>query len=243
MAKKKTTKKKAAKKKVMKPVSKVCTECGKLVVNVGGGISPSRFLRIKKCKSCAREPVKGERSGRSKLKEKEVREIYRRVNDGESAQKMVAKEFGISRTTANAICRGTIWKHLGLKPLGPLLSGHFKLTEKEVREIYQRVKGGESSQKKAAEQFNVTQETVNDICRGVTWKHLGLKPLDVRAKLKENDVHEIYQRVKSGESQGKTAKEFGISHKTASDICRGATWKHLGLKPLNARRKNKGQPE
>ena len=49
------------------------------------------------------------------------------------------------------------------------------------------------------------------------------------AKLSENDVREIYQRVSAGENGEVIAKEFGITRTTPSDIFNGKTWSHLNL--------------
>ena len=121
--------------------------------------------------------------GRFRLTEKDVREIHKTAKGRESLARL-AEQFNVSRETVRNICRGATWKHLGLKPLSPS-HGRSKLTEKEVRKIHQRVKGGES-QTKLAKQLNISRQTVSNICGGRNWKRLGLEPLRLRRKKRAN---------------------------------------------------------
>lgn len=56
----------------------------------------------------------GERVKTSKLKEYQVREIFRRRTLGEKQQE-IADDFGVCSHTVGQIFRGIGWKHLGLK--------------------------------------------------------------------------------------------------------------------------------
>lgn len=49
------------------------------------------------------------------------------------------------------------------------------------------------------------------------------------AKLSEQDVRDIYTRVKAGENGAAIAREYGITRTTPSQIARGKTWTHLNL--------------
>lgn len=55
--------------------------------------------------------ARGERNGSARMTEAKVREIRRRVAEGERRQ-IVANEFGIAITTVSAIIRRLIWKHV-----------------------------------------------------------------------------------------------------------------------------------
>jgi hypothetical protein len=55
--------------------------------------------------------ARGERSGKARLTEAEVREIWRRRMAGERAQE-IAYEFGISRQNVSDIFSARSWKHL-----------------------------------------------------------------------------------------------------------------------------------
>lgn len=48
------------------------------------------------------------------------------------------------------------------------------------------------------------------------------------AKLSERDVREILLRHKSGETQTRLSKEFGVRQCHISRIVRGASWSHIG---------------
>jgi hypothetical protein len=58
--------------------------------------------------------LKGESHGCSILTEQQVCEIFKRNSSGESTQKQLAKEYGVSIATVNHIMRGRLWAHLGL---------------------------------------------------------------------------------------------------------------------------------
>ncbi len=51
------------------------------------------------------------------------------------------------------------------------------------------------------------------------------------AKLKENEVHEIKQRLRNGESPTEIARSFHVSRGAVTNIRLGVTWKSLGEKP------------
>jgi hypothetical protein len=57
--------------------------------------------------------VRGEQHANHKLKEWQIRQIFKRANDGEK-QEALAIEFGINQRTISAIKLGKRWKHLGL---------------------------------------------------------------------------------------------------------------------------------
>lgn len=59
----------------------------------------------------------GEKHGRSKLTEKQVKEIFRRRTQGEIGTKL-ATEFGVSRWTILQIVSGRAWKYLNLQDGG-----------------------------------------------------------------------------------------------------------------------------
>ena len=57
--------------------------------------------------------VRGERHGNSKLTENQVREIFRRVHNGER-QKKIAFDYGVDERVVSSIKVGKRWKHLNL---------------------------------------------------------------------------------------------------------------------------------
>lgn len=55
--------------------------------------------------------TRGEKSGMSKLTEEQVREIYRRLSNGEQ-QKVVALDYGVDKSSIGSIWRGHTWSHV-----------------------------------------------------------------------------------------------------------------------------------
>ncbi len=55
--------------------------------------------------------------------------------------------------------------------------------------------------------------------------------LGSKAKLTENQVREIYQRMSDGESTSALAKEYGVKYNAIQAIFSGVNWSHLGLTP------------
>lgn len=104
---------------------------------------------------------------------------------------------------------------------------------KAVYKEYQVKTGAE-----LATEFNVTPGAMRAICRGSTWKHLGLDPLPPKssgmigernhaAKITTDDVLEIRRRYRAGEFQKCIAKDFGITQSMISQIVRHASWRHI----------------
>jgi len=56
--------------------------------------------------------IRGEKSGMSKLTEKDVRLIFQTYHDGIYSQSYLAEQFGVARTTVQAIIEKRTWKHL-----------------------------------------------------------------------------------------------------------------------------------
>lgn len=89
--------------------------------------------------------VKGERNGRSILKEEDVLYIYERCLQG-SQRKTLADEFGVDESTISDIISKRNWSHI-LKDL-PSVKVRNKsksLTEEEVRKICSMLQDGEKS--------------------------------------------------------------------------------------------------
>lgn len=54
---------------------------------------------------------RGENAGRAKLTEEQVREIKRRLRNGETTRAL-AKEYGVGKSTIGSISSGENWKHI-----------------------------------------------------------------------------------------------------------------------------------
>ncbi len=68
---------------------------------------------MRDCKNKGRA-ARGELSGRAKLTEEQVREIFKLKWSGEKSVRQLAKDFQMGTSTINVICNGKSWKHLNL---------------------------------------------------------------------------------------------------------------------------------
>lgn len=62
-----------------------------------------------------RVPTRGEKQGKSVLKEHQVYEIRRRADSGESVKKL-AQEFGVKEAAVSAVKHRRTWRHLPERP-------------------------------------------------------------------------------------------------------------------------------
>lgn len=121
------------------------------------------------------------------------------------------------------------------RPGQPPGEGHAlaKLTDQKVRGIHARVLAGESCAK-VARDLGIHVRTVEDICHGRSWKHLGLPPIPPRrgakkpgSKLTEQDVPVIYRRLQDGDSISQVARDYDVNRTVIADIWYGRKWKHV----------------
>lgn len=109
-----------------------------------------------------------------------------------------------------------------------------QLTQEDVDEIRERVENGES-QYEIADEFGISQPTVSQLVIGLIWGHTlpdewewESKPKDgennPNAKLTEDDVREIRERVSDGETQGDVAEDYPVSPTAVSKIVRREMW-------------------
>lgn len=104
-----------------------------------------------------------------------------------------------------------------------------RITEEQVVEILNLRNQG-LSYRKIAERFDFFPQSIGEICRGETWKHVQRPEItftDAVRKLTEPQVTEIINRLANGESQAKLAIEFGVSRSNIHHIAAGDSWNHL----------------
>lgn len=108
--------------------------------------------------------------------ESDIASIKLRLAAGER-QRVLAEEYGMTRTTVNDIAAGRSWSHVLptlLIPRGPALGSSRRnavLTETVVRDVRDRLVLGETVTGLAKE-FKVSFMTISDIKKGKTWKHV-----------------------------------------------------------------------
>ena len=82
-------------------------------IKIDNKITNLEFLsiseNIRHAIDCGLRKTKGEKHGRAKLTEKQVKDIRERLANGEK-QRILSKEFGVARTTISAIKMNILWK-------------------------------------------------------------------------------------------------------------------------------------
>ncbi len=100
-----------------------------------------------------------------------------------------------------------------------------KLTDEQVREIYQLVLIGELTHVRIGELYGVTNMVVSGIGRGVGWKHLGLLPISSelrRWEQKRQRAKEIRVDYATGEwTQKELGEKYNLTQVAISKIIRG----------------------
>lgn len=117
------------------------------------------------------EQQRGERNGRAKLTEAQVREIRQAYATGNITQKALARQFCVSQDTIWSALKADKWKHIPGNPASNTANNSMRLDVGRVREI-RRLYAIGVKQPDLAQQFGVRQGTISCIVRRVTWKHV-----------------------------------------------------------------------
>ena len=131
--------------------------------------------------------VAGENHSKSKLTWEKVKEIRNKyLSDNKTSNSTLAKKYSIGKPTIRQIIHNKIWKDKEYQNIvnseqfkvrleNATNKGEFnrsaKLTEKQVLEIRQSNKNGESTQS-LSERFRISHNHTNLIIRKKTWKHI-----------------------------------------------------------------------
>ncbi len=123
---------------------------------------------IADCKAKGRQTY-GARQSKAVLTDEGVLAIRK----SEVSSKELAAKFGVSKVTVRRVKIGTTWAHLGGRLRGKCgfkgeSNGRAILTEKHVRII----KKSNKPNKILAAKYSVSPDTVGDIRRGKTWRHI-----------------------------------------------------------------------
>lgn len=130
--------------------------------------------------------AKGEKSGRSKLTELQVKEINDLYATGNYSQQDIATTYNVNQTCISAILLCKSWKHLATDiqlhsnhnvslrniSLTGADNSNSKLTAQQVVAIRRLYNASRITLKDLAIQFNVQPATIHLIVKNKTWKHL-----------------------------------------------------------------------
>lgn len=153
----------------------------------------------------------GEDNIHSKLTNNSADEIKEDILSG-MRYDTIAEKHDISPSTISMINTGKRWGDTPIKTERTTLKGSenpaSKLTEKEVKEIFECLKRGEQ-QNDVAKKFSVVKGLISDIARRVVWTHVETDYVYTpkKNKLSEEDIAKISEYAKN---KTYTRKEMGI---------------------------------
>lgn len=131
-----------------------------------------------------KDPMIGERNGRSKLTEAQVRGILAGTIDEGVPDKFYAKKFGVSHQTIAFIRTGLSWVHLEVERMKKTKkgekNGNAKLTENQAQEALTGMLNHNISMQYFANKFGVSRAAMEAIKYRRTWKHLEVNPTTVK---------------------------------------------------------------
>jgi group I intron endonuclease len=182
-----------------------------------------------------RERVIGANNPLSKLDEQAVRTICERLLAGEHPR-AVAESFGVSQETVYQIRSGKTWSHVvpaemvaAMRAIrqNPWASGKRVVTQ-GMRDRFSEV--GKSNKDRQLSAEHVAQMSAR--AQG---------QLNPRAKLTEEEIHEILLLIGDGWANKALAQQYGVSLNTIGRIRSGESWPHItGLPRVHG---NTGQPK
>ncbi len=155
-------------------------------------------------------PTIGEDCSYSKLNNSSADEIKEDILSG-MRYDTIAEKHDISPSTISMINTGKRWGDTPIKTERTTLKGSenpaSKLTEKEVKEIFECLKRGEQ-QIDVAKKFSVVKGLISDIARRVVWTHVETDYVYApkKSKLSDNDIIKISEYAKN---RTYTRKELG----------------------------------
>lgn len=122
---------------------------------------------------------KGENNKQSILTEKDVKEIIYLLKHTSLTQLEIAERFNVSFQTISEIKLQKTWKYLNLdtmqikkKTAKGERNGRCKIAEETARNIIRDIQNNKLKLTEIAKKYNVTYDTVQNIKRKKSWKHL-----------------------------------------------------------------------
>lgn len=112
----------------------------------------------------------GENAGHAILTEEQARAVL--VDPRSYA--VIADEYGVHTQTVSSIKNGASWAHLGIEPVKGNHRGNARrgVSDKITPEIVREIRASGEPQKALASRFGVSVQTICDIRKGRSWKHV-----------------------------------------------------------------------
>lgn len=165
----------------------------------------------------------------TKLSPKELLEIVERYQQGMST-KQLAEEYNVSMGYIQRTVSGrsnSIITNLSYKTREELQKGtpiNATITKEEVLKIVYLYKQENMSVKDISIKMNIKERKIRDIINGVTFKEItNIKYIPKKRQYTQEDVKNIRERYKNGESQSSIAKSTGFSLSTIFRIVHNKT--------------------
>lgn len=194
--------------------------------------------------------ARGERSGRTPLKDADVLEIRRRyAEEPETTLGDLGREYRVERTSIGSIVRRETWVHIGgaaapedrtskratgnrhgsvTKPEArPRGSNHprAKITEEQALEIRERFATGTCTKKGMAREYGIDGKALRRLLYGETWAHVGgprAARTDEGKPTPDKTKKAILEDYASGLTYDKIAERRSVGWTTVGKIIRAA---------------------
>lgn len=167
-----------------------------------------------------------ERNGGEQIHKEDARLVIKMILDGET-NVGIERKTGINKSIVSSIRNGTSWRtesHLyGRLPSSP---SNYKLSSGDVRDIKNRLLGGERRED-VANRYGITEKHLSGIANSHSWGDVMPDTnlyINV-AKLTESDVKKIKEEITSGgKPLRRIASDYDVSVGTIGHIKHGRTW-------------------
>lgn len=158
-------------------------------------------------------PPRGERAGNHVLTAKQVKEIKQKIISGISTQLQIAAQYGVKKSTINAIRSGTSWSTIG--PIIPIdiPKPHRKMSDQDYLDIRQKWRDG-ATLKQLAAAYECRVDGIQAIIVGKRGVKVAIGEVPDRAnktKFSFETRNLIRQMHVSGHTQRDLAKMFHMS--------------------------------
>jgi group I intron endonuclease len=184
----------------------------------------------------------GENHYGSKLTQKQVDEIRKKYDLGESQKKLV-NEYRVSRGCIQGIIKNKTWHDEEYILNKERIPSTQKLTKSLVLKIRNLYLTEKYTQKELGKMFNVARGTIRGVISNERWNDKNYnhkKKNRTKSVLGEEQVMEIRDKYSTGDYSLKSLKkEYNVSYSIVFNIVFNHTWKHLPLCQVTRKTKQK----
>jgi len=144
------------------------------------------------------------------LTDAEIRTIRRKYARGETSQKRLGAEHGVTSADVGRITRGAVRREAG----GSITrNGRTKLSHRQIAALRRRYAQGVASQAQLAREYGVSAAAISRLVRGHTYDAVG-GPLTDKGGMphgRKLTPKQILEVARSSESMSALARRFGVT--------------------------------